>query len=55
VQRVTALAYFGLAGEIAGKSAAAPGSFMIKMLDVLYTITPDQLKEGCKIKKRLKL
>jgi len=46
---VTALAYFGLAGEIAGKSAPAPGSFMIAMLDALYTISPDQLKEGCKI------
>lgn len=45
----TALAYFGLAGEIAGESASAPGSFMIKMLDALYTITPEQLKEGCKI------
>jgi len=46
---VTALAYFGLAGEIAGESASAPGSFMIGMLDALYTITPEQLKEGCKI------
>ncbi|MBC2709721.1 MAG: hydroxyethylthiazole kinase, partial [Desulfosarcina sp.] len=46
---VTALAYFGLAGEIAGESASAPGSFMIGMLDALYTITPDQLKEDCKI------
>ncbi|MBC2745379.1 MAG: hydroxyethylthiazole kinase [Desulfosarcina sp.] len=44
-----ALAYFGLAGEIAGESASAPGSFMIGMLDALYTITPDQLKEDCKI------
>lgn len=46
---VTALAYFGLAGQIAGESASAPGSFMIRILDALYTITPDQLKEGCKI------
>jgi len=45
----TALAFFGLAGEVAGQSASAPGSFMIGMLDALYTITPDQLKEGCKI------
>lgn len=47
----TALAYFGLAGEVAGESASAPGSFMIKMLDALYTITPEQLKEGCRIEK----
>jgi hydroxyethylthiazole kinase len=46
---VSALAYFGLAGEIVGKSAPAPASFMIAMLDALYTISPDQLKEGCKI------
>lgn len=45
----TALAYFGLAGEVAGQNAAAPGSFMIQMLDALYTITPQDLKKGCKI------
>jgi hydroxyethylthiazole kinase len=44
----TALAFFGLAGELAGDSAVAPGSFMIKMLDALFTITPDQLQRGCK-------
>ena len=45
----TALAFFGLAGEIAGKKAQAPGSFMIEMLDALYTITPEKLESGCKI------
>ena len=45
----TALAFFGLAGEVAGQSASAPGSFMIQMLDALYTITPDELRQGCKI------
>ena len=44
----TALAFFGLSGEVAGDSAAAPGSFMIKMLDALFTITPEQLQRGCK-------
>ncbi|MFO7708334.1 MAG: hydroxyethylthiazole kinase [Desulfobacterales bacterium] len=47
----TALACFGLAGEIAGRTAAAPGSFMIAMLDALYTITPEQLEAECKIEK----
>jgi len=42
----TALAYFGLAGEVASENASAPGSFMIGMLDALYTITPDQLEAG---------
>ena len=45
----TALAYFGLAGEVAAQSASAPGSFMIQMIDALYSITPEELKKGCKI------
>ena len=45
----TALAFFGLAGEVAGQAASAPGSFMIQLLDALYTITPESLKAGCKI------
>jgi hydroxyethylthiazole kinase len=45
----TALAYFGLAGEVAARQAAAPGSFMIQMLDALYTITPEQLEAECRI------
>ncbi|MFC1856983.1 hydroxyethylthiazole kinase [Thermodesulfobacteriota bacterium] len=45
----TAMAFLGLAGEVAGKKASAPGSFMIEMLNALYTITPDALKDGCKI------
>jgi hydroxyethylthiazole kinase len=45
----SALAFFGLAGEVAGASATAPGSFMIKLLDALFTITPEQLQGGCKI------
>ncbi|MBW2193095.1 MAG: hydroxyethylthiazole kinase, partial [Deltaproteobacteria bacterium] len=45
----TALAFFGLAGEVAGENASAPGSFMIEMLNALYTIDPEQLKDGCNI------
>jgi hydroxyethylthiazole kinase len=45
----TALSFFGLAGEIAAETASAPGTFMIQMLDALYTITPERLREGCKI------
>jgi hydroxyethylthiazole kinase len=45
----TALAFFGLAGEVAGQKAEAPGSFMIQLLDALYTITPKDLRESCKI------
>jgi hydroxyethylthiazole kinase len=45
----TALAFFGLAGEVASEKASAPGSFMIQLLDALYTITPQQLAAGCRI------
>ncbi len=45
----TALAFFGFAGETAGKTATAPGSFMIQMQDALYNISPAELREGCKI------
>ena len=45
----TALAFFGFAGEVAGQAASAPGSFMIQLIDALYTITPDELRDGCKI------
>jgi hydroxyethylthiazole kinase len=45
----TALAYFGLAGEVAARTHSAPGSFMIGLLDALYTISPEQLAAGCKI------
>ena len=45
----TALAYYGLAGEVAACKSRAPGSFMIALQDALYTITPEDLKKGCKI------
>jgi hydroxyethylthiazole kinase len=44
-----ALAFFGLAGEAAARRAAAPGSFMIALLDALYTITPEELGAGARI------
>jgi hydroxyethylthiazole kinase len=47
----TALAYFGLAGEVAGRGAVGPGTFMINMLDALYTITPEQLAGNCRIER----
>jgi hydroxyethylthiazole kinase len=45
----SALAYFGLAGERAAQNAAGPGSFMIGLLDALYTLSPQELLEGCRI------
>lgn len=45
----TALAFFGLAGEVAARKAQAPGSFMVALLDALYTLTPKDLAQGCRI------
>jgi hydroxyethylthiazole kinase len=42
----TALAFFGLAGERAGMTAAAPGSFQVALLDALYTLSPEALRRG---------
>ncbi|RJR33790.1 MAG: hydroxyethylthiazole kinase [Desulfobacteraceae bacterium] len=47
----TALAYFGLAGEKAAEKADGPGSYQIGMLDALYRITPEHLKEGARIQR----
>ncbi len=44
----TALAFFGLAGEVAGKNTSGPGSFQIAMMDALYQITPERLEKECK-------
>jgi len=45
----TALAYFGLAGEIGASKAQAPGSFQITLLDALFNIDEGRLAEGARI------
>jgi hydroxyethylthiazole kinase len=45
----TALAYFGLAGEKSAEKTIAPGSFMIGLLDSLYTIDEKEMEAGAKI------
>ena len=45
----SALAIFGLAGEMAAETTDAPGSFWIAMLDALYNITPGDLATRAKI------
>jgi hydroxyethylthiazole kinase len=45
-----ALAFFGLAGERAAGEAQAPGTFWMKLLDALYTITPGDLQANARIK-----
>ncbi len=45
----TALAFFGVAAEKAGKSTAAPGSFQVALLDSLYSLSSDELSQQCRI------
>lgn len=45
----TGLAFFGLAGAKAGTTATGPGTFMIHLLDALYTLTPEEVALGCRI------
>lgn len=47
-----ALAYFGLAAEVAAKKAHGPASFKVALLDTLYNLTPEQLEKGAKISSR---
>nr|WP_321526676.1 hydroxyethylthiazole kinase [uncultured Cohaesibacter sp.] len=44
-----AIAYYGLAGEVAAETTSAPGSFATAFIDALYTITPDQLASAARI------
>lgn len=45
----TALAYYGLAGQRAAADANGPGSFMIRFLDTLYNLTPEELERDARI------
>lgn len=45
----TALAFFGVAGETAGAKAAGPGTFMIHLLDALYTLSPEEVEARSRI------
>ena len=47
----SALAFFGLAGERAAQSASGPGSFVVALLDTLYSLTPEDVTAGAKIEK----
>lgn len=45
----TALAYFGIAGETAGAKASGPGTFMMHLLDALYSLSPEEVEARCRI------
>lgn len=40
-----ALACMSAAGEVAGSQAQGPGSFRVRLLDALYSLTPEKLDE----------
>ncbi len=44
----TGLAFFGIAGEQAGAVSAGPGTFMINLLDALYSLTPEEVAQRCR-------
>jgi hydroxyethylthiazole kinase len=44
---VSALCLFAFAGEMAGTSAKGPGSFETRLLDALYQVTPERVKQHC--------
>ncbi|GHF51737.1 hydroxyethylthiazole kinase [Seohaeicola zhoushanensis] len=46
---VAALAYFGLAGEIAAETSQGPGSFAVAFLDALHSIDAGTLSAGAKV------
>jgi len=46
---VSALAYFGAAGEIAGREARGPGDFAVRFLDALYALRPADLDAMAKV------
>jgi len=45
----TALAYFGLAGERAAALSKGPGSFQVALLDALFNMDEDTLRDGARI------
>lgn len=49
VATAAGLAFFGLAGERAAADSQAPGSFWVKVLDALYSITPHDLETQSRI------
>ena len=45
----SALAYFGLAGELAAQLAGGPGTFQVALLDALYSLRQDHVRNGARI------
>jgi hydroxyethylthiazole kinase len=50
IATAAALAAFGLAGEKASLRSQAPGSFKVALLDELYSLTPDDVEKGARVR-----
>lgn len=46
---VGAIAFLGLAGEQAALQAKGPGTFKTTLLDILFTLTPEEMAKGIKL------
>ncbi|WP_435978855.1 hydroxyethylthiazole kinase [Psychrobacter sp. DM4] len=46
---ISALCYYGQAGELADKTAKGPGSFYVEFLDALYHLDADQVSKHAKV------
>lgn len=46
---VAATCWFGLAGERAARDARGPGGFRVALLDELYALTPDEVRDGARV------
>lgn len=46
---IAATSLFTIAGEIAARQAAGPGSLQMHLLDKLYNITPEEIKQFMKV------
>jgi hydroxyethylthiazole kinase len=49
VAAASALAAFGLAGEIAAQGAPGPGTFHVRLYDALAQLTAEALRAGARI------
>ncbi len=50
IATTTALAFYGLAGEVAAKNSDGPGSFQVALYDALYSLEKTDIEKGVKIK-----
>ena len=50
IAAISGATFFGLAGEWAARKSTGPGTFKAALLDALFTLTPDDLRSGARIR-----